>query len=124
MGNLNTNHILTEDLIFKIKSFLCYKELQMQIISKFYERIKKNPFMDSCKIVRYKNTCSCIHDDPNYYDAIRILGDNNRIKLFENNIGVIHFDSLESINFAKPYLEDFGRVFHFCCRGKGAWFVM
>ena len=33
------------------------------------------------------------------------------------------FDYINSINYSKKYLSEFGNISHFCCEGKGVMFL-
>ena len=72
-----------------------------------------------CKIVRYKDliTCKC-HNNKDLYDCINILKENQN----NSKISTIHFENLNSMNYAKKYLSDFGEISHFCCNGKGVMY--
>lgn len=124
MGN---KFILPEHLMYEIDSYLCDKEKERNAnflrISKYFRKLyiykKKNKICDTCKMIKYKNESVCIHDNINLYKAFKVLNKNYKLLLRGGPIQTIHFENVGCLEYARPYLNDFGTISHFCCGGKG-----
>lgn len=109
---------LSIDLQNYIDEFYCLKDknYDFKILSKDHYNYK----LKSCKIYKYKNLCAClVHDSQDKIDAIKTLITTSKLK----NVSTIHFSNKDSLNYAKRYLRDFGRISHYCCEGKGVMFI-
>ena len=101
-----------------IDEFYCLKDknYNFRILSKAHYKYKLNP----CKIYKYKNLSACsVHDSQDKIDAIKTLINTSKLK----NVSTMHFCNKNSLNCAKRYLRDFGRISHYCCEGKGVMFL-
>lgn len=106
------------DLLNYIDEFYCLKDknYEFKILSKIHFKYK----LKVCKIYKYKNLCTCsTHDNQYKIDAIKILLQTSKSK----NVSTIHFPNKKSLNFAKRYLRDFGKISHYCCNGNGVMFL-
>lgn len=109
---------LSIDLHNHIDEFYCLKDknYNFKILSKAHCNYK----LKSCKIYKYKNLCACsVHDIQDKIDAIKTLINTSKRK----NVSTIHFCNINSLNYAKRYLRDFGKISHYCCEGKGVMFL-
>ena len=125
MGN-NIN--IPNHLLFVIDSYICEKEKDevfpkiSRDFRELYSYKKKNKICDTCKIIRYKNESVCIHENINLYKAFKVLNKNYELLLKGKPIKTIHFENVGCLEYARPYLNDFGVICHFCCNGKGVTF--
>ena len=103
------------DLILYIESFICIldKKYNPKFLSKELNQYIK------CKVIKYKDLISCkCHNNKDLFDCINILKENQN----NSKISTIHFENLNSMNYAKKYLSYFGEISHFCCSGKGVMY--
>ena len=107
------------EILYLINNFLCCKDRNsLNYVSKlFYKK-------ENCYVIEYiqgnKKLQFCkIHDDKNIKDIIFKLKNADRKK----KINTIHFDSEESLEIAKPFLEKYGVISHYCCNNTGVMYL-
>ena len=92
---------------------MLHQYYNLKLISKKFHSLAK------CKVLQYKDLMACkYHDDINLYKCISILKKNAK----KTSNSTIHFKNLNSMNYARKHLSDFGNIDHFCCRGIGVMY--
>lgn len=131
--------LLPQDCINNIISYIgCVKKNK-------YFKTCKNLNKIYCIPLNYKNLyCCSIHDnnDSDIKHIINVLKNEtenlkNETKILKNktenlktmpdifknekgkNITSIHFKSVQCMDTAMPYINELGKISHFCCNGKG-----
>tara|TARA_A100001015_G_scaffold71925_1_gene79735 strand:- start:172 stop:567 length:396 start_codon:yes stop_codon:yes gene_type:complete len=104
---------MCDDLLLLITTFNdCKNNIMLKHTSKLFNKISP------CKGSKYKELLGCSkhinRDDVSY--VIDMLNYNSSKNKFNY---IIHFQSRNQLFIAEKYLNDFGRVSHFCCNGKG-----
>ena len=107
------------EILYLINNFLCCKDRNsLNYVSKlFYKK-------ENCYVIEYiqgkKKLQFCkIHDDKNIKDIIFKLKNADRQK----KINTIHFNSEESLEIAKPFLNKYGVISHYCCNNTGVMYL-
>tara|TARA_B100000900_G_scaffold372846_1_gene353032 strand:- start:122 stop:514 length:393 start_codon:yes stop_codon:yes gene_type:complete len=107
------------EILYLINNCLCCKDKSiLNYVSKvFYKK-------DNCCIIEYiqgnKKLEFCkIHGDKKIKNIILKLKNADRQK----KINTIHFDSSESLEIAKPFLEKYGLISHYCCDNTGVMYL-
>ena len=128
-----TKKKLPYDIIFIIFTYFCdkdkYKYNILKTISKTFSDEYNKTNIQSCIILKYKNIHICeIHDNHNLVDAIINLINAEKKKRKGIAIKTIQCKSVESLNYAKKYLSNYGNIRHFYfflqngCMGKGVMY--
>ena len=108
---------ITDDVIKIILEYVgCLEFTKFNIINKEFNKIY-NSLQTKCKCLKYKNLISCSKHNNGYSHIIKILNQ------FGSGKKSIHFDTLEDMEIAKPYIYELGTISHFCCGGKGVMFL-
>lgn len=110
--------LIPDDVIKIIFEYVgCLEFTKLNLINKEFNKIYKS-LPKKCKILRYENLTSCSKHINGYSHIIEVL---NR---FHSGIkSSIHFNTIEDMEIAKPYIFELGTISHFCCGGKGVMFI-
>ena len=110
--------LIPDDVVKIIFEYVgCLQFTQINMISKQLKKIYES-LSRKCKCLKYKNLISCKKHPNGYGHIIDVLN-----SYHVGSKRSIHFDTIEDMEIAKPYIFELGTISHFCCGGKGVMFI-
>ena len=114
---------LSDDILSHIIKFI-----NCQATNKFFfinKKLKKLFFKHtSCYLLKYENLISC-QTHPKCRKKVNVISQLLEAQEQLHNFGfvsTIHFNDLEEMRIAEPYIARFGRISHKCCNGIGVMY--